>query len=414
MVKNVQRMRQANDVLRRTRTNPLTNKEPLSDSDLMAMCAGVVADAKRGRVQRWLQTASLAEKEQFRQLLTNLKRHDSRHRYVRADILDLSNEERPTTQASSRGQTSYGKGNESLQYRDKVQAKVVGRLRGHHSEVMKMFQLSDPDKLGQVTLEQFLEVLAGFHVPLTPEETDVMVMLFENESGMILYREFLNTMLPRTAQSEHGHEPSRSTLPPKAIEQFGSGAFHAAATPDQILAELRSKIQNKAGQNVLQTTFRRFDVDGNGSVDLGEMLEVLHSFGIHAAPDQVEQLMLVFDPDMSGSVDYIEFVKRVMVPDYTEDDKGAMVFGPGPPPPEQEDRIKPGPPGMYRQKFFVPRKSNVSFPSSSLPLPAQALYCSRNHCRQCRQCRTARRVTLVGPPIHTPSISSSGSPDNRN
>jgi len=302
MVKNVQRMRQANDVLRRTRTNPLTNKEPLSDSDLMAMCAGVVADAKRGRVQRWLQTASLAEKEQFRQLLTNLKRHDSRHRYVRADILDLSNEERPTTQASSRGQTSYGKGNESLQYRDKVQAKVVGRLRGHHSEVMKMFQLSDPDKLGQVTLEQFLEVLAGFHVPLTPEETDVMVMLFENESGMILYREFLNTMLPRTAQSEHGHEPSRSTLPPKAIEQFGSGAFHAAATPDQILAELRSKIQNKAGQNVLQTTFRRFDVDGNGSVDLGEMLEVLHSFGIHAAPDQVEKLMLVFDPDMSGSV----------------------------------------------------------------------------------------------------------------
>ena len=302
MVKNVQRMRQANDVLRRTRTNPLTNKEPLSDSDLMAMCAGVVADAKRGRVQRWLQTASLAEKEQFRQLLTNLKRHDSRHRYVRADILDLSNEERPTTQASSREQTSYGKGNESLQYRDKVQAKVVGRLRGHHSEVMKMFQLSDPDKLGQVTLEQFLEVLAGFHVPLTPEETDVMVMLFENESGMILYREFLNTMLPRTAQSEHGHEPSRSTLPPKAIEQFGSGAFHAAATPDQILAELRSKIQNKAGQNVLQTTFRRFDVDGNGSVDLGEMLEVLHSFGIHASSEQVEKLMLVFDPDMSGSV----------------------------------------------------------------------------------------------------------------
>ena len=72
--------------------------------------------------------------------------------------------------------------------------------------------------------------------------------------------------------------------------------------------------------------------------------------------------------------DYIEFVKRVMVPDYTEDDKGAMVFGPGPPPPEQEDRIKPGPPGMYRQKFFVPRKSNVCFPTSSLPLPAQALF----------------------------------------
>jgi len=28
-------------------------------------------------------------------------------------------------------------------------------------------------------------------------------------------------------------------------------------------------------------------------------------------------------------------VKRVMVPDYREDEKGAMVFGRGPPPPEQ-------------------------------------------------------------------------------
>lgn len=165
-----------------------------------------------------------------------------------------------------------------------------------------MFQIEDPDKLGQVTLDQFTMVLAGFHVPLTPEETEVIVMLFENESGMILYREFLDTMLPRTAQSEHGHEPSRSTLPVKAIDQFGSGAFHASATPDQILSELRSKIQNKAGHNVLQTTFRRFDVDGNGSVDMGEMLDVLQSFGIYASPEQVEKLMLVFDPDMSGSV----------------------------------------------------------------------------------------------------------------
>ena len=70
--------------------------------------------------------------------------------------------------------------------------------------------------------------------------------------------------------------------------------------------------------------------------------------------------MLIFDPDMSGSVDYYEFVKRVMVPDYEEDAKGAFVFGRGPAPPEQADRIKPGPPGMYRQKFFVPRKTNVN------------------------------------------------------
>lgn len=302
MVKNVQRMRQANDLLRQSRTNPLTNKEPISDSDLMEMCTGVVAEGKRSRVQRWLATASLAEKDQFRQLLVNLKRHDTRHRYVRAEILDLSKEERPQTQTSSRGGTRYGRGNETLKYRDNVQNKINGRLRGHQREVMKMFELEDPDRLGHVTLEQFISVLAGFNVPLTPEETEVMVMFFENESGMILYCEFLDNMLPRTAGANAQGPQSRSSLPLKAIEQFSAGAFHEAATSEQIVNELRAKILNLGGQNLLQTTFRRFDIDGNGKVDLGEMLEVLHSFGIHVNSEQVEKLMGIFDPDMSGSI----------------------------------------------------------------------------------------------------------------
>jgi Ca2+-binding EF-hand superfamily protein len=129
-----------------------------------------------------------------------------------------------------------------------------------------------------------------------------MVMFFENESGMILYREFLDTMLPRTSDVNAQGQHSRSALPPKAVEQFSAGAFHEAHGSDQILDELRAKILNLGGQNLLQTTFRRFDIDGNGKVDLGEMLEVLHSFGILVNAEQVEKLMAIFDPDKSGSV----------------------------------------------------------------------------------------------------------------
>lgn len=361
MAKNVKRMREASNALRRARTpGDARSTEPISDHDIIGLCKGVVADGKRNHVQNWLRTATVSEKEQFRRLLTDLKRHDSRHRYARADILDLTNEERPSTRASSRG-SHYGAGNESLKYYSTLEAKVVDRLRGHYMEVMKSFKMEDPDGLGQVSKEQFKAVLAAFHVPMTPEESDIVSMLFENEVGMILYREFLEKVLPRTRNGAGGQEDFRaeSTLPARALEQFSAGAFHTHISPDAILHELRTKIQHKAGHNALQTTFRRFDVDGNGSVDIGEMLEVLHSFGIHVSAHQVEKLMMLFDPDMSGSVDYIEFVKKVMLPDYTEDDQGAMVFGRGPPPPEQEDRIKPGPPGMYRKKFFVPRKTVV-------------------------------------------------------
>jgi len=359
MAKNVQRMRQASETLRVARTPGDTrSSEPITDKDIIDMCGGVVAAGKRGHVKSWLATASVAEKNQFRQLLMTLKRHDSKHRYVRADILDLTKEERPASRASSRG-SQYGIGNASLKYYASLEAKVHARLRGHNVEVLKSFKTEDPDGLGQVSKEQFRDVLASFHVPITAEESDIVSMLFENEVGMILYREFLDKTLPPSGQKERENLQPTSTLPARALEQFSAGAFHADVAPEAILDQLRTKIQHKAGQNALQTTFRRFDVDGNGSVDIGEMLEVLHSFGIHVSANQVEKLMMVFDPDMSGSVDYIEFVKRVMLPDYTEDDKGAMLFGRGLPPPDQEDRIKPGPPGMYRQKFFVPRKTIV-------------------------------------------------------
>ena len=79
----------------------------------------------------------------------------------------------------------------------------------------------------------------------------------------------------------------------RAAEAHAQGG-HADIAPAAVLDQLLTKIQHKAGQNALQTTFRRFDGDGNGSVDIGEMLEVLHSFGIHVSANQVEKLMIAF------------------------------------------------------------------------------------------------------------------------
>ena len=64
MAKNVQRMRQANQTLKRSRTNPLTSNEPLSDQDLLALCSGVVASGKQNKVKQWLSSATLDEKVQ--------------------------------------------------------------------------------------------------------------------------------------------------------------------------------------------------------------------------------------------------------------------------------------------------------------------------------------------------------------
>jgi len=80
--------------------------------------------------------------------------------------------------------SQYGIGNASLKYYASLEAKVHGRLQGHNLEVLKSFKTEDPDGLGQVSKEQFRDVLASFHVPITAEESDIVSVLFENKVGM--------------------------------------------------------------------------------------------------------------------------------------------------------------------------------------------------------------------------------------
>ena len=55
MLRNIQRMRAASERNRRARTpssNPMTSTAPLSDKDMMDMCNGVVAEAKKPQVKK--------------------------------------------------------------------------------------------------------------------------------------------------------------------------------------------------------------------------------------------------------------------------------------------------------------------------------------------------------------------------
>ena len=169
-------------MLRRARTpNPFTDNEPISDKDILGMCDGVVAEGKRGQIQKWLSTASVVEKDQFRQLLANVKRLDGRHRFARADVLDLSKEEHAPPIATVTKYSDFVKGNEKLQYRASLQTKVATRLRGHFMDVMKAFEREDPDNIGDIPVDAIVHVLASFGLPLPPEEVEVLSMLFENE-----------------------------------------------------------------------------------------------------------------------------------------------------------------------------------------------------------------------------------------
>ena len=54
--------------------------------------------------------------------------------------------------------------------------------------------------------------------------------------------------------------------------------------------------------------FVLFDVDGNGTIDVQEMKEVMHAIGKDATNEEVLHMMEFVDDDGSGEIDFDEFV----------------------------------------------------------------------------------------------------------
>lgn len=65
----------------------------------------------------------------------------------------------------------------------------------------------------------------------------------------------------------------------------------------------------------LETIFRRYDVDGSGTIDVAELQLVLEEVGQTVSDNEIEVLMKKIDSDNSGEIDFEEFLEAVEASD---------------------------------------------------------------------------------------------------
>ena len=58
-------------------------------------------------------------------------------------------------------------------------------------------------------------------------------------------------------------------------------------------------------------SFRIFDYDGSGSVEVDEFIQVLKNMGMKLTDKEVEAMVKLIDTDGSGDVDYEEFMEMM-------------------------------------------------------------------------------------------------------
>lgn len=62
----------------------------------------------------------------------------------------------------------------------------------------------------------------------------------------------------------------------------------------------------------LMEAFRVFDRDGKGVIPTAELRHIVTSLGEKLTEGEADEMMCEADPDRSGSVDYVRFIKKML------------------------------------------------------------------------------------------------------
>jgi len=79
----------------------------------------------------------------------------------------------------------------------------------------------------------------------------------------------------------------------------------------------RLKEKFRESNSKIRESFRRFDRDHSGALNMAEFREVLHQFNFDVSDQELITIMRKFDPNGDGSIRYDEFCAAVLEDDYT-------------------------------------------------------------------------------------------------
>lgn len=141
---------------------------------------------------------------------------------------------------------------------------LAQEVRRHVQDAEASFAAHDTDRNGRIDVRELFSALSAMGLAETMEHAEGVMAKFSVE------------------QSRHG------TLS---------------------LDEYRKVVERCRTFQKHKSTFRRFDTDGNGSIDRRELFDALSALGLLTSQADAERVFAKFDADGSGSLQLPEFVK---------------------------------------------------------------------------------------------------------
>lgn len=166
--------------------------------------------------------------------------------------------------------------------------KVRQRIKEKNLGVREAFAAFDENKDGTISASEFIKTFRIMQLGLTDEEIEKLLRYFDpRKTGSINHNTFCDVIL----QSSHSTPVSKNRW------------------EEEILEKVRKRIREK--NLSLRQAFSAFDENKDGMISPSEFTKTFRVMELGLTDDEIESLLLFFNPKRSGNLDYRIFCSKL-------------------------------------------------------------------------------------------------------
>lgn len=165
-------------------------------------------------------------------------------------------------------------------------------------DLSQQFRELDPQNLGYVTKEEFLDILQELSPDLTKHQCDTLAAKFGHGPDKISYVKFLQPYQTKTSTIRQNGVKVKPVTPTRGPMDHSLNV---------ISAKLRQKLSSVDWRNLLQTC-QKLDSNSWGYLLLPEFRSVVKLCNIILDEDDIYHIMSHYDKDLAGKIDYSRLI----------------------------------------------------------------------------------------------------------
>ncbi|KAH0616401.1 hypothetical protein JD844_027463 [Phrynosoma platyrhinos] len=188
-----------------------------------------------------------------------------------------------------------------------IESKIRKSVQHCWKEMLKECREKDVDRLGEISVEDFLAIIEKFHLNLTKEEVKQLITKYDFKSvGKFAYCDFLQSCVLLFKQQEV------SPLQRIVIQKPRVQNPHGPQSPTFFNAMMRIQPQILHCWRPMRRTFKFYDESGTGLLSVQDFRQVLRKYSINLSEEEFFHILEYYDKSLTSKISYNEFLRAFL------------------------------------------------------------------------------------------------------